>query len=104
MRSRAAVGHEVADDELDLLVQPAGQLDARRVAIDARDPRHDLAQVAGQHALAAADVEAAPTAPRNGAEDQRVVVRVVVPPPRSAHGVHDFIVRSGFSPRRGLNP
>ena len=60
------VGHEVAEDELDVLVQPAGQLDARRVAVDARDERHHLAQLAGEQALAAADVEGAPAARRNG--------------------------------------
>ena len=91
------VGHEVAEDELDVLVQPAGQLDARRVAVDARDERHHLAQLAGEQALAATDVEGAPAARRNGPEDQRVVVRVVIPPLGGAHRVHDFIVRSGFS-------
>jgi hypothetical protein len=53
--------------------------------------RNEAAQVVRQHPDAAADVEAAPGAVRNGGEDHTVVMEVVVPPRwASAHHVHDL--------------
>jgi hypothetical protein len=76
------VGHEVAHDVLDAgaIVLAPGHGDARRVTVDALDVRDDAAQVARQHADAAAHVEAAPRAVRDGGEHHTVVVEVVVPP------------------------
>jgi hypothetical protein len=64
----------------DAVVLAPGHVDARGVAVDARDVRDHAPQVARQHPHAAADVEAAPSATEDGGEDHTVVVEVVVPP------------------------
>jgi hypothetical protein len=76
------VGEEVARQVVDLGggVVLLGQADARLVQFDRGDVGDDPAQLAGQDALAAANIER-PLGPGwHGVEDQRVVVEVVVPP------------------------
>ena len=93
------VSHEVPDDVLDAgaAVLAPGYVDARGVAVDARHVRDEAPQVSRQHPLAAADVEGAPGAVRDGGEDHTVVVQVVVPPRwASAHQFHDLTAAPGF--------
>jgi hypothetical protein len=66
-------------------------VDARGVAVDSGDVRDDAPQVAREHPHAAADVEAAAGAVRDGGEDHTVVVEIVIPPRwASAHHFHDL--------------
>ena len=64
---------------LDVAAGRARLLDARAVQVDAGHVRHAGAKLAGQHPLAAADVERRRRAGRHGVEHQPVVVEVVVP-------------------------
>ena len=57
----------------------AGPVDDRPIAVDRQHVRHNLPQFPGQAALAAPHVQAPLAARRDGAEDQWVVVDVVVP-------------------------
>jgi hypothetical protein len=69
--------------------------------VDARHVRDDAAQVARQHAHAAADVEAAPGAVRDSGEDHAVVVQGVVPPRWvSAHHLDDLTAAVRLSRRQ----
>lgn len=87
-RGRERVGEEVATHELDLASRalPAGQLDARGVLVDAYHAGNAVGQLPGEHALPTAHVQHPLAAGRDGRQDQRVVVDIVIPPPvLSAH-------------------
>jgi hypothetical protein len=80
-RGRERVGKEVAADEADLAVcvLAAGQVDARRVPVDAHDLRDKAGQPPGQHSLAAANVQHTLASRWNRRQDQPVVMDVVIP-------------------------
>ncbi|GAA1281548.1 hypothetical protein Psi02_37430 [Planotetraspora silvatica] len=75
------MGQEVAEEVVDVISVLAGLVDAGRVEVDAGDVRHDLPEFAGEHALAAADIEGVLSAIGDRAQDAGVVMDVVVPPP-----------------------
>src|SRR5258707_4706176 len=80
---RERPGEEVADYELHTASRalPYGQLDARRMLVDARDVPDPAGELPGEHPLAAAQVQCPLAARRDRRQDSRVVVDVVVPPP-----------------------
>jgi len=76
------MGEEVAVDEPDPAVRvlAAGEVDARRVVVDANDVRDETGELPGQRALSAPDVQRRLASRRNGRQDQPVVMDVVIPP------------------------
>jgi hypothetical protein len=80
-RRREAVGQHVTFDVVHIarVRIRLGCGDTRVVVVDSYDFGHQPPQFACQRALAAADVQRSPAARRDGVEDHRVVVRVVVP-------------------------
>jgi hypothetical protein len=84
-RSRLeGVGQRVVFDVVDVGrggISP-GRGHAGVVAVDPVDLRHHLAELARQGALAAANIERSAAAERDRLKNDRVVVRVVIPPGR----------------------
>lgn len=69
------MGEEVAEDVVDVVRLLTGLVDAGRVEIDTDDLRHGPPQFAGEHALAAADIQSAPRAIGDGVEDAGMASR-----------------------------
>lgn len=95
------VGEKVSCDVFDIAawVVASSATNAGLVAVDRRHVANDPPQLAGQHSLAAADVQTSLATCRNGAMDHRVVVDVVVPPlPLSGHKTSCLQTRHRYHP------
>ncbi|GAA3666088.1 hypothetical protein GCM10022420_052240 [Streptomyces iranensis] len=79
------MAQEIAEDVVDVVPVRTSLIDAGRVAVDPGDVRHGPPERAGEHALAAADVEGALGAIGDRVKDAGVVVDVVVPPTAVLH-------------------
>ncbi len=74
------MGEEIAEDVADVIRVLTRLADAERVKVDAGDMRHGLPEFAGEHALAAADIQGPLGAIGDRAQDAGMVMDVVVPP------------------------
>ena len=93
---------EVSAHVVDVVVRVLGfgEVDACLVEIDAHNVGHPLPKFAREHALTASNVERPHRSMRDGIEDQRIIVRVVVP----STGIRRHALIVSRTAIRGLRP